>query len=68
MSPPRQGRPNQGLLVIQTFPCSLPGNRNGGRILLLGMALTTALGEYNKQERLNVPSAAANLSHKKVGL
>lgn len=68
VSSPRQGRTNQGLLVIQTFACSLPGNQSGDHVLLLRMALTTALGKYNKQGRLNIPNAAASLSHKKVGL
>lgn len=29
------------------------------------MALTTALGKYSKQGHLNIPTTAANLSHKK---
>lgn len=68
VSSPSQGRRNQGLLDMETLPCSLLGKRNASRILLLGMALTTALGKYKKEERLNIPSAAANPSHKKVEL
>lgn len=68
VSSPSQGRRNQGLLDMETLPCSLLGKRSASRILLLGMALTTALGKYKKEERLNIPSAAANPSHKKVEL
>lgn len=63
-----QRRTNQGLVVIQMFPCSLIGKLTAGSVLLLRMALTAAMGKYNKQGYLSIASANANLSNKKVWL
>lgn len=50
------------------FPCSLIGKLTAGSVLLLRMALTAAMGKYNKQGYLSIASANANLSNKKVWL
>lgn len=63
-----QRRTNQGLVVIQMFPCSVIGKLTAGSVLLLRMALTAAMGKYNKQGYLSIASANANLSNKKVWL